>query len=115
MHAEAAGGPIDKLDLRISNFNIAEAYSRALAQTSAQTFDERRLDLDTVTTDLRHLGGVHSTLDATNIKETSNIMKTNVYFKKFLLRHDRSLERIAEKTPHFGELQNFLTKRNVYR
>ena len=42
-------------------------------------------------------------------------MKSNVYFKKFLLKHDRSLERVAKQTPHLGDIKSFLSKKNVYR
>ena len=42
-------------------------------------------------------------------------MKSNVFFQKFMLRHDRSLEKVSAETEFLDNLHRFVNKRNLYR
>eukprot|EP00347_Sterkiella_histriomuscorum_P011797 403371062 len=108
--ALSAGGPIDKMELKVTNFDIAGAFTSISNQGGLRTQKTKIIDELMVEDDF---------------EQNSQNMRSNSFFQKFMTKHEHSIERAIERLHDSTNakissnvkqgLMNFLIQNNAYR
>lgn len=81
----SAGGPMDKSELKLAQFDIAAAFNNSILMSQKDTQNQN------TTGD-----------DDTDFRQNSETMRHNSFFQKFLSKHEESveiaIERLEERT-----------------
>ena len=104
-NAASAGGMIDKFEMKISQFDIAEAFNKVyggpstMEESSTARSAGGNNDLEDIKYKLMKVFGGQELpkIDLREIKQKSTIMQENKYFHKFMVKHERQLDNSIEK------------------
>ncbi|CDW72453.1 UNKNOWN [Stylonychia lemnae] len=113
--AISAGGPIDKQELKLTNFDIAAAFT----QISNDSLKKQKTKSNAL-----NIQNDSSLIDE-DFHQNSQNMRQNNFFQKFMTKHERSIERAIERLDEQtntkinanvkAQLMNFLQQNNIYR